>query len=137
MVFRPWNLIKQCKLALKKSHDTILSHCLPWKYRTISDFLTHPIRWPAFEGFHLQFTHITVYLLRDATLLLRNSTYNLKLYLNKVYLRLRDAKVLLRDSVYKLKINNSFWVRDTNLLLIPYTLIIERFLMFKEQKSLK
>ena len=52
MVFLLWNLVKQCKLALKKSHNLphnspILSHNLPWKYRTISDFLSHSIRWPA------------------------------------------------------------------------------------------
>ena len=54
MVFLLWNLVKQCKLALKKSHNLphnspILSHNLPWKYRTISDFLSHPIRWSVKE----------------------------------------------------------------------------------------
>ena len=51
VVFRLWNLVKRCKLALKKSHNLshnspILSHNLPWKYRTISYFLSHPMRWP-------------------------------------------------------------------------------------------
>ena len=53
MVFLLWNLVKQCKLALKKLHSLshnspILSHNLPWKYCTISDFLSHPIRWAVF-----------------------------------------------------------------------------------------
>ena len=52
MVFLLWNLVKECKLALKKSHNLphnspILLHNLPRKYRTISDFLSHSIRWPA------------------------------------------------------------------------------------------
>ena len=43
VVFLLWNPVKQRKLALKKSHNLshnspILSHNLPWKYRTISDF---------------------------------------------------------------------------------------------------
>ena len=51
VVFLLWNLVKQCKLALTKSHNLphnspILSHDLPWKYRTMSDFLSHSIRWP-------------------------------------------------------------------------------------------
>ena len=51
VVFLLWNLVKQCKIGLKKPHNSshnspILSHNLPWKYRTISEFLLHPNRWP-------------------------------------------------------------------------------------------
>ena len=50
VVFLLWNLVKQCKIGSKKlhnsSHSPILSHNLPWKYRTISEFLLHPNRWP-------------------------------------------------------------------------------------------
>ena len=52
MVCLLWNQVKQCKLALKKSHNLshnspILSHNLPWKCCRISDFSSHPIRRPA------------------------------------------------------------------------------------------
>ena len=64
---------------------------------------------------------------------------NYKLYINKAYLLLRDAELLLRNSIYKLKINTSFWgiPFQNSEVLIPYILSIERFLTFKEQKSLK
>ena len=56
MFFLLWNLVKQCKLALKKSHNlsqnsSVLSHNLRGKYRTISDFLLRPIRWPVITNF--------------------------------------------------------------------------------------
>ena len=49
--FPPLKPGKTIKLALKKLHNLlhnspILSHNLPGKYRTISDFLLHLIRWP-------------------------------------------------------------------------------------------
>ena len=65
-----------------------------------------------------------VYLLRDAKLLMRDSIY--KIYINTVYLLLRDAKLLLRDSMLAI-------LRC----LLTYAFIIERFLIFKEQRSLK
>ena len=59
MVSLLWNRVKRCKLALKKSHNLshngpILSHNLPWKYRTISDFWSHPIRWAAYTNWCLK-----------------------------------------------------------------------------------
>ena len=56
MIFLLWNLVNQCSLALKKLHNLshnspILLHNLPWNYRTISDFLLHPIRWTVIERF--------------------------------------------------------------------------------------
>ena len=79
------------------------------------------------------------FLLRDAKLLLRDSIY--KLYLKySVPPLLRDVKLLLRDSVYKLKINTSFWgipYDSKSEVLLPYTLSVKRFLVFKRQKSLK
>ena len=52
VVFLLWNLVKQFKLALQKSHNLshnspVLLHNLPGKNRTISDFLSHLIRWSA------------------------------------------------------------------------------------------
>jgi len=96
----------------------------------------------------------TVYLfLRDA---IRGIPLVYKLYIYKVYLLLRDAKLLMSDSIYKLYINTVYLLlRDTKLLLrdanvllrdsvlailrcmLPYALIIEQFLIFKEQRSLK
>ena len=101
-------------------------------------------------------------LVRDAKLLLRDSIY--KLYINTVYLLLRDAK--LRDSIHlQIYVNTSvppsegyqtpsegfhFQVKNTHLLLrnanlllrdlwclLPYAPIIQRFLIFKEQRSFK
>ena len=64
VVFLLWNLVKQWKLALKKSHNLphnspILLHNLPWKYRTISDFLSHSIRWPAKRRLYRVSRHLT------------------------------------------------------------------------------
>ena len=64
-----------------------------------------------------------------------------------VYLPLRDTKLLLRDPLIQVK-NKHLLLRDANRLLrdsmlailrclLPYALIIKRFLIFKEQQSLK
>ena len=72
-----------------------------------------------------------------------------KLYIYEVYLPLRGAKLVMRDSIYKLYINTVYLLlKDANVLLwdsvwailrcmLPYALIIEQFLIFKEQRSLK
>ena len=53
----------------------------------------------------MQFSHVDVH-----------SIY--KLYINTVYLFLRDAKLLLRDSTYKLNINTVYLLLKTFCILI-------------------
>ena len=71
---------------------------------------------------------------------------NPELYINTVYLLLRDAKLLEGFHYYKLKINISSGgcqpLSEDSILailrfLLPYALIIDWFLIFKEQRSFK
>ena len=67
-------------------------------------------------------------LLRDTKILLRNPIYSMHLQVKNKHHLLRDANLLLRDSMFVILG-----------CLFPYALIIERFLIFKEQikRSLK